>query len=83
MAMPSPGAVCPAMVMQGLEMVSLLCRSMVPETLKTTMRGPSASTAARRLPGPESSRFVTAITLPPRPPFVREPWPSAPGKEGR
>ena len=34
------------------------------------MRGPFVSTAARRLPGPEASRLVTAITWPPRPPVA-------------
>src|SRR6185436_11895922 len=49
---------------------------------KITMRGPSASQAARKLPGPASSRFVTKITLPPLPPGVVEPNPSAPGNDG-
>lgn len=47
-----------------------------------TMRAPSASQAARKLPGPASSRFVTKITLPPLPPGVVEPNPSAPGNDG-
>src|ERR1051326_7154670 len=47
------------------------------------MRGPSASQASRRLPAPESLRFVTKITLPPRPPGVFAPKPSAPGNAGR
>src|SRR5258708_5130624 len=47
-----------------------------------TIRGPSASQAARRLPAPESFRFVTKMTLLPRPPGVVEPNPSAPGKAG-
>src|SRR5512145_3110396 len=38
--------------------------------------------AARREPGPESARLVTAMTAPPRPPGVIEPNPSAPGKAG-
>lgn len=46
-----------------------------------TMRAPSASQAARKLPGPPSSRFVTKITLPPLPPGVVEPNPSAPGND--
>src|SRR6266540_1018733 len=53
-----------------------------PDTRKMTTRGPSASQAARKLPGPESSRFVTKITLPPLPPGVVEPNPSAPGNDG-
>ena len=55
---------------------------MVPETRNTTNRGPEVSSASRRLPGPESSRFVTAMTRPPRPPGVAQPKPSAPGKAG-
>src|SRR3954463_7782378 len=47
------------------------------------VRGPSASHAARKLPGPESSRFVTRKTFPPRPPGVLAPKPSAPGNAGR
>src|SRR5262245_6144293 len=56
--------------------------SMTPATRKTTVRGPSASQAARKLPGPESSRLVTAMTRPPRPPGVNAPPPSAPGNAG-
>ena len=46
------------------------------------MRGPLAVTASRRLPGPESSSVLTAITRPPRPPGVSLPNPSAPGNAG-
>ena len=59
-----------------------LFRAMVPETRNTTMRGPLLAQAWRRLPGPESFRFVTVITLPPLPPRVSAPCPSAPGKAG-
>src|SRR6476620_2954721 len=59
-----------------------LARVIRPETRKMTMRGPSASPAARKLPGPASSRFVTKITRPPLPPGVLEPKPSAPGNDG-
>src|SRR5690349_15546804 len=62
-------------------MTKLVFSSMVPATRKTTIRGPSASTAKRNDPGPESLKFVTSITFPPRPPTVRTPNPSAPGKE--
>ena len=55
---------------------------MVPETRKTTVLEPSASTAARKLPGPASFRLVTSSTLPPRPPVVYIPKPSAPGNAG-
>src|SRR5690606_6235061 len=54
----------------------------VPATRNTTIRGPPVSNAARRLPSPLSSRFVTAITLPPRPPVVHLPPPHAPGNPG-
>ena len=54
---------------------------LVPETRKTTVRGPVRTcSASRRLPGPASFRFVTSTTAPPRPPGVSEPKPSAPGK---
>jgi hypothetical protein len=55
--------------------------SMMPAA-RTTMRGPGASIAARKLPGPLSLRLVTAITLPPRPPVVNMPPPHAPGNAG-
>ena len=82
MQIPSPGAVCPAMVIYGLEIVNRLSRVIVPETLNTTIRGPSVSQASRKLPGPESFRFVTRITFPPLPPRVIAPYPSAPGNAG-
>ena len=34
----------------------------MPDTRNTTIRGPSAMQAARKLPGPSSLRLVTAIT---------------------
>src|ERR1700744_1108049 len=46
------------------------------------VRGPLASTHARKLPLPESFRFVTSITTPPRPPIASAPAPSAPGNAG-
>src|SRR5690606_9670314 len=52
---------------------------MTPPTSKTTMRL-GALTASRNDPGPESFRFVTWMTSPPRPPDVSRPKPSAPGK---
>ena len=51
-----------------------------PPTRNTTVRGPGASTASRKLPGPESSRLRTKTTRPPRPPGVAAPKPSAPGE---
>lgn len=74
---PSPGAVCPAMVILPFEMVT--SASIVPETLNTTVLGPFALTASAKLPGPEALRFVTSMTLPPRPPTVYFPYPSAVG----
>ena len=47
------------------------------------VRGPLASTHARKLPLPESFRFVTSITTPPRPPTASAPAPSAPGNAGQ
>ena len=55
---------------------------MMPATLKTTMRGPPASSASRKLPGPLSLRFVTTNTFPPRPPKLYMPPPCAPGNAG-
>src|SRR5437773_8684945 len=81
--MPSPGADCPARVRYGDLTVIGDFNAIVPATRKTTMRGPVASHAARKLPGPLSFRFVTMMTFPPRPPGVVEPKPSAPGKAGR
>ena len=72
-----PGAVWPAMVRSPFIRVpvtsSFDLSAIVPEVEKTTVRGPVASTAARRLPAPLSLRFVTSITLPPRPPLERRP----------
>src|SRR5262245_29257766 len=81
--MPSPGAVWPAMVRNGFVTVMFDFNAIVPLTRKTTMRGPSVSHASRRLPGPESLRFVTKRTRPPRPPGVLVPKPSAPGNAGK
>jgi hypothetical protein len=47
------------------------------------IRGPFIPIAWRKLPGPSSLRFVTKNTLPPLPPPVLAPKPSAPGKAGR
>ena len=58
------------------------CNGMFPETPKTTVRVPFSSNAARKLPGPESFKLVTAITRPPRPPLAFAPKPSAPGNAG-
>ena len=55
---------------------------MVPSTSKTMVRAPVVVSAARSEPTPESFRFVTLMTLPPRPPLAHIPNPSAPGKAG-
>ncbi len=80
--MPSPGAVWPAIVIYGLDMVRSFSSVIMPETRKITIRGPLASIASRKLPGPSSLRLVTLKILPPRPPGVNAPAPSAPGNAG-
>src|SRR3984893_16762687 len=77
--MPPPGAVCPAMVIYGFEIVIWLSNWMVPPTRKTTVRGPLRLTQSRKLFGPLSLRFVTSQTAPPRPPTEPAPPPWAPG----
>jgi len=54
-----------------------------PDTRNTHVRGPEPSRQARKLPLPESFRFVTSITTPPRPPTDSAPPPSAPGNAGQ
>ncbi len=76
---PSPGADCPAIVTKGWLIFTGDFRSMSPATAKTMVRGPEASAASRKLPGPASFRFLTTQTRPPRPPRVQAPSPSAPG----
>ena len=51
-----------------------------PMSTITVGPGPSAMTASRKLPGPESSKVVTSYTLPPLPPTAYLPYPSAVGK---
>src|SRR5678809_933852 len=53
---------------------------MMPATLNTTILAPPCSQAQRKLPGPSSFRLLTIYTLPPRPPKLYLPPPSAPGK---
>src|SRR6185295_9773348 len=79
-AMPPPGALWPAMVTRGSRTTRSEASRIVPATSKRMVRGPRASTAARRLPGPLSARLVTGSTAPPRPPAAKRPAPSAPGK---
>ena len=81
MVMPAPGAVWPAMVMSEFSMVTVLL--ITPLTSKTTIRGPAAAHASCSEPGPSGLRFVTIITLPPRPPGASHPQPSAPGNAGK
>ena len=63
-------------------MSMVLRTTMVPPVRKTQILAAVASAHARKLPGPASCRFVTSMTLPPRPPDVVEPKPSARGKAG-
>src|SRR5678816_1784890 len=70
------------MVRNGFLTVIGEARLIKPDTRKITVRGPSASQAARKLPSPASFRFVTKMTRPPRPPGVLAPKPSAPGNAG-
>jgi len=55
----------------------------MPATRNTQVRAPLASTHARSEPAPESFKFVTSKTAPPRPPTEAAPPPCAPGKAGR
>ena len=75
--MPSPGAVCPAMVMSPLLMVRPVSSSssITPDTSNTTIRGPLAIQAARKEPGPLLFRLVTLMMRPPRPPVAPFPYP--------
>src|SRR5262245_58789026 len=75
--MPAPGAVCPAIVINGWRIRT--SPRITPLTSNTTIRGPSAAQASARLPGPKPFRFVTLMTLPPLPPRLTAPQPSAPG----
>src|SRR5262249_12568547 len=79
---PSPGADWPATVRKAFFTTMGELSVINPETRKITILGPSASQAARKLPAPESFRLVTKMTLPPRPPGVVAPNPSAPGNAG-
>ncbi len=76
---PSPGAVCPAMVKLPLSTYMFELRLIVPPTSKTIVLVPEASKAALKLPLPELLRFVTLITCPPLPPLAYFPKPSAEG----
>ena len=80
MAMPPPGAVCPAMVK--LPDVGLICdcKTIVPATRKVQVRAPDAIMHSRSEPEPESANVVTGITRPPRPPVAAAPKPCAVGK---
>src|SRR5713226_1562172 len=80
---PPPGAVCPAIVRYGMDTCNLERFVIMPDTRKTQVRGPDASTQALKLPVPESLRFVTSMTWPPRPPIEAAPPPCAPGKAGQ
>ena len=77
MQTPSPGALLPSIVIYGARTRIRSFSLMMPATLKTTMRGPPASSASRKLSGPLSSRFFTTNTFPPRPPKLYIPPPCA------
>ena len=79
---PSPGAVCPAIVIYGARIINGDFNRMMPATLNTIVLAPPCSHAQRKLPGPSSFKLVTTITLPPRPPKLNLPPPSAPGNAG-
>ena len=83
MQIPSPGAVCPAMVRLGFHILIAVCNSIIPLTLNTTVLGPlKFSQAYLKLPDPESFKLVTSYIIPPLPPVAYAPAPSAPGKAG-
>ena len=77
---PSPGAVCPAMVTSPFLTLSSDFSDMMPATSNTIVLAPLWFMASLREPVPLSFRLVTCMTLPPRPPVVYIPPPSAPGK---
>lgn len=79
MQIPSPGADWPAIVTLPELIFSSDSKEIVPETEKTIILGYFCLIASRKLPGPESFKFSTINTLPPRPPLVYLPNPSAPG----
>ena len=55
--MPSPGAVCPAIIEFPLN-INVDFKLIIPETSKTTIR-PALLTASRKDPTPESFKLVT------------------------
>jgi hypothetical protein len=59
MVIPGLGAVCPATVRYGFRMSRREVSTIVPDTSKTTVRGPDARSAALSDPAPESFRLVT------------------------
>ncbi len=68
MTTPSPGAVCPAIVIYGARIETGVSRRIIPATLNTTIRAPPASQASLKVPGPLSARLVTTYTFPLLPP---------------
>ncbi len=81
MVIPSPGAVCPAMVRFPSVIFKGDSRKMVPEVLKIICLGPFCFKANLKVPSePSSVILVTVKTYPPLPPVVNFPKPSAPGK---
>src|SRR5262245_17991670 len=67
--------------MLGPDALMLEFSAIVPPTVKRHVRGPVFSMQARKLPVPRSFRLVTLITLPPRPPRLLAPKPSAVGND--
>ena len=79
---PSPGAVCPAMVRLSFVTMISEAKLILPLTSNTMVLAPDALQASRKLPGPLSFKLVTLYTSPPLPPDVYLPKPSAPGNAG-
>ena len=69
------------MVISSFFICSCFVREIVPPTANTIVLLPDFSIAQRRVPSePSSLREVTVYTVPPAPPVVSFPAPSAPGK---
>lgn len=89
MVIPSPGAVCPAIVMPVERLMRSTSLSIIqPDTLNTTVMGSLGYcfTAQRKEPvigfSASSSSVVTVTTIPPLPPEANFPKPSAEGNAG-
>ena len=81
MHIPSPGAVCPAMVTSPFFMSRFDVKAIVPDTVNTIILAPVWLSAFLKVPCcVPSAMVVTNNTFPPRPPVASLPKPSAPGK---